>query len=80
MRYADLHHFVLIYNVPNGSVTAQEFPDHTSAAVAYEELDPDGFGAQLDVTIVSAESFETLEKLCACRVALERPRGEAIAA
>jgi hypothetical protein len=72
MRFSDLHHFVLIYDCSAGTVLAREFPDHTSAAVAYEGLDPDSFGALLDVTLVSAESIEVLEKLHACPVTLSR--------
>jgi hypothetical protein len=35
----------------------------------------DGFGGLFDVTVVSAESIETLEKLYACPVTLERAVG-----
>ncbi|MCW2688145.1 MAG: hypothetical protein JWR37_3035 [Mycobacterium sp.] len=68
--FADLHHFVLIYDCPAGTAVAREFPDHTSAAIAYQELDPDSFGGLLDVTLVSCESDVTLERLAACPVTL----------
>jgi hypothetical protein len=75
MKLPDLHHFVLIYDCPAGFVTAREFPDHASATAAYEDLDTDGFGGLYDVTVVGAESYETLEKLHARPVILGKARG-----
>jgi hypothetical protein len=75
MQFSALRHFVVIYNCPERAATAREFPDHTSAAVAYEQLDPDSFGFLYDVTVVSAESILTLEKLHGCPVTLGRTAG-----
>jgi hypothetical protein len=56
---------------------AREVPDHTSAAVAYQEFDPESFGGLFDVTVVSCESDVTLERLYAGPVTLECARAAA---
>ncbi|MFY9265702.1 MAG: hypothetical protein WAO61_09800 [Solirubrobacterales bacterium] len=61
---ADIQHFLVTYDVSDGSVSIREFgPDYEAAVAAYGELEEElRDDSKFEVVLLSADSIETLKR------------------